>query len=88
MGYLYTGLVIFMGVMLKNVVATRYNRFKEREALKPQQMVLKNGVYVPWGRVQKIERGLDIGTLIWVIWIVGMLAAIFYVKVILGADHL
>lgn len=68
MGYLYTAVVIAVSVAIKNILEARWERFKEREALKPQQMVLKNGVYVPWGPVQKVQRIFRTGMILWAIY--------------------
>lgn len=74
MGYLYTAFVIALSIIGKHYLEGRWERFKAREAQKPQQMVMRKGVYVPWGRVQKVQR---VGTTLVVIWL-------FYMALLIG----
>lgn len=77
-----TSLAIFLAVTIKGFIYVRWWRFKDREARKPTQMKLKKGVYVPWGRIQRIERGINIATVIWVMYIIALLALLAYHKLI------
>ena len=65
MSYLYSAFVVMMSIIGKHLLEAVWERFKEREALKPQQMVLKRGVYVPWGPVQKIQRVFNVWLVVW-----------------------
>jgi hypothetical protein len=85
-GYLYTGFVVALSIMGKHFLEGRWERFKEREALKPQQMVLKRGVYVPWGPVQKIQRAGNIWLMAWGVYIVVLIGLAIYSRLIVGHD--
>lgn len=83
MGYLYSAFVVGVAVVIKTVIEAWWDDFKEREAKKPQVMKMnRKGVYVPSGIVQKIERGINIWLVIWVIYIISLIAILIYVKLI------
>ncbi|UIJ43800.1 hypothetical protein LZK98_11925 [Sphingomonas cannabina] len=69
-------LTIFIAVAIKGVLYSWWERYKHAEAGKPVTMKMRNGVYVPWGRVQKIQRAFNIIVAIWAVWIAAMLIAI------------
>lgn len=83
MGYLYSAFVVGVAIAIKGVIEAWWWGLKEREAKKPQVMKMnRKGVYVPWGIVQKIERGINIWLVIWVVYIIGLVAILIYVKLI------
>jgi hypothetical protein len=83
-GYLYTAFVIGVSIAIKNMLDAQWDRFKEREAQKTQPMELRKGVYVPWGRVQKIQRFGHFMLAFWVAYIVILIALVIYSKLIVG----
>lgn len=61
-----TGLAIFAGVAIKNILFAWWARYQERKALEPVPLRLRRGVYVPWGPVQRIRLWLNRGFALWV----------------------
>jgi hypothetical protein len=57
-----------------------WDRFKAREAEKPIPMKLRKGVYVPWGRVQRIRRWGDRLTIAWLVYIALLLVALAWTR--------
>lgn len=79
MGYLYTAFVIAISVFFKTLIMEQWDGFKARQAILPQTMKLKQGVYVPWGPVQRIERAGNITLVVWAVWITALLCLAVYV---------
>ncbi|RYG85407.1 MAG: hypothetical protein EON59_12250 [Alphaproteobacteria bacterium] len=73
-------LVIFLSAFLHTKLYGWWMRFKTAEEGKPTRMKLKNGVYVPWGRVERIQRVTTVITWIWLAWMASMLVALAYMK--------
>ena len=82
MGYLYTAFVIGVAVAIKGILNARWERFKEDESLKPQQMEMRKGIYVPWGRVQKIQRWGYVWLGIWLVYMAVIIGLVIYSSVI------
>lgn len=80
-------LAIFIAVMLKSALFVQWERYKARQESRPTTMRLKNGVYVPWGPVQRIQRFFQIALYIWLFWMAVMLALLAYTK-IMGYSNL
>lgn len=74
-------LAIFFAVLLKSILAVQWGRFKARQEAKPTPMKLRNGVYVPWGPVQRIERIGAIGARVGFVYIGLCLALLAYMKI-------
>lgn len=75
-------LAIFLAVVLRSAIAEQWRRFKVRETAKPTPMRKVKGIFVPWGTVERIERLGKILLVFWAIWIVGMLLALAWIKLI------
>lgn len=80
-------LAIFLAITLKMMLLAWWDRYKTRQESLPTPMKLRNGVFVPWGRVDRIRRWLNIVTVVWVIWMVAMLGLLAYTK-IMGYSNL
>lgn len=65
---LRAALVIGLTIFLKNIMLSWWERYKERKASEPIPLKLKNGVYVPWGPVQRINRLINIAVIIWAVY--------------------
>lgn len=63
-----TVLIIFAVVTIKALILAWWERYKERKASEPIPLKLKNGVYVPWGPVQRINRLINIAVIIWAVY--------------------
>lgn len=74
-------LVIFLSAALHSLLYGWWQRYKTREGAKPTSMKLRNGVYVPWGTVERIQRGGQVILWIWLAWMAAMLIALAYMKV-------
>lgn len=75
-----TSLAIFLAVVLKSLLASWWERFKAREALKPVNMKLRDGVHVPWGTVDKIRKAFNVAVWIWIIWMAAWLCLLAWHK--------
>lgn len=73
-------LAIGIAVMLKVMLANWWERFKAREALKPVTMKMQNGVHVPYGIVQRVQRLVQIAMWIWIVYMVVLLGLLAYMK--------
>lgn len=73
-------IVIFLSAMGHTFLAGWWMRFKDAEQAKPTQTRLRGGVYVPWGRVERIQRVGKIIFWIWLVWMAVMLVALGYMK--------
>lgn len=73
-------LIIFLSAIGHTMLVAWWDRYKAAENSKPTRMKLKNGVYVPWGRVERIQRVGHILTWIWMFWMAVMLIALAYMK--------
>lgn len=80
-------LAIFLAVLLKSLFANWWERYKAREALKPVTMKLRNGVHVPWGTVERVQRYFQIAMWIWLAYMIVLLALLAYMK-IMGWERL
>lgn len=75
-----TGLAIFLSTFIKGLILAQWDKFKERKAREPIPMKLKNGVYVPWGPVQRIQRILHWMLMIWLVYIAILLVLVAALK--------
>ncbi len=73
-------LAIGIAVFLKVLIVSAWDRFKAREALKPSQMRMRNGIYVEWGTVQKIEAFGRVMLKIGIAWLLLCVGAVIYMK--------
>lgn len=81
-----TIIVIFGVVIIKGMILTWWDNFKDRKAAEPTPLSCRKGVYVPWGPVEKIQHyGWRI-TQVWLVWMAAMILALIYIKII--APHL
>lgn len=77
-----TILVIFIAVIAKALILTWWDTYKDRKAAEPTPLVLRKGVYVPWGPVEKIQHYGWRFTQLWMVYIAVLLVALVYVKLI------
>lgn len=73
-------LVIFLAVAIKGFLAGQWERYKARQARKPAQTRLRNGVYEENSFVQRVERGMSVAGWVWLAWIGAMLGLLAYMK--------
>lgn len=74
--------VIFAAITIKSMILCWWDRFKAREAQEPIPTKLRNGVYVPWGPVQKIQHYGWRWTQLWMVYMAVLVLALIYVKII------
>lgn len=74
-------LVIFIATMLNGIIYERWARYKAKQAGRPVTMVLRNGVYVPWGTLEKVQWFGKIAVRVWLVYIALVVIAVVYVKV-------
>lgn len=66
---LRTAALVFAAAFSHALLMGWWQRFKASEARKPITMKLHKGVYVPWGRVQRIERWINLLFVAWLAYI-------------------
>jgi hypothetical protein len=73
-------LTVAVAVFLRHLLLVWWERLKERESAKPIPMRFRNGVYVPWGPVQRIQHWIDRLFIGWLVYVVLLLVALAAVK--------
>ena len=73
-------LTVGAAVFLRAFISARWEAYKAREAGRPVPMKLRNGVYVPNGRVARIERLFDRVFVAWLFYVGVLLVAVVVVK--------
>lgn len=75
-------MIIFVAIAIKGVILAQWDAYKVRKANEPIPLELRNGMYVPWGLVQKVQHyGWRI-TQVWMVYMAVLLIALAYVKLI------
>lgn len=77
-----TSIVIGLTVFGAGLIRSWWDRFKEREASRPIPMKYKNGVYIPWGTVQKAQRVFGWIQAAWLVYMAMLLMILAYVKLV------
>lgn len=77
-----TILVIFASTMIKAMILAWWDRYKAHKAEDPIPLVLRGGIYVPWGPVEKVRHYGWRLTQVWMAYIGILLLALIYVKLI------
>jgi len=77
-----TALVIFAGTALAALTRAWWSSFKERKALEPTPLKFRNGVYTPWGPIEKIKHYGWRFTQLWFVYVGVLVLALIYVKLI------
>ena len=77
--YIRIGLTVGVAIFIKSLILGWWERFKARKAREPIQLQERNGVFVPWGTVQKVQHYGGIIGLLYLAQIAVLLAAVFYV---------
>lgn len=75
-----TGLIIFAGVTIKSMLFTWWEAYKERKAKEAVPLKERNGVYVPWGPVQRIQRFLHYAFLVWLAYMAVLIVLLIAFK--------
>lgn len=78
-----TILVIFASVAIKGLILSWWGRFKARKALEPTPLARRNGIYIPWGPVERVNHYGIRAFALWAAYIAVLLIALVYVKVVL-----
>ncbi len=76
---LRTALIVFTGIAIKAVLLTQWGRFKARRVYQPIPMRFIDGVYRPWGPVQKIQHYGWRLTQFWLLYMLALIGALIYV---------
>lgn len=71
-------LLLALVAFLHGLLAAWWQRFEAAEAGKPIPMKLRNGVYVPWGRVERIQRWIDRLFVAWLVYTALLLVAVAF----------
>jgi hypothetical protein len=79
---LRTALVIAGSTFLAGVIRAWWSNFKERKALQPTPLKFRNGVYTPWGTVEKIKHYGWRFAQLWFVYVSVLVLALIYVKLI------
>jgi hypothetical protein len=77
-----TTLAIFLTIMIKTMILSWWDKFKERKALEPIPMKERNGVYVPWGIVQKVQNFGIHAARVWGVYMLILLLMLAYTKIV------
>lgn len=75
---LRTSLIIFAVIAIKAVLVQQWSRFKARQAGQPIPMRFVDGVYRPWGPVDKVRHYGWRLTQVWLLCMVALLGALAY----------
>ena len=75
-------LVIFAATTIKALMLVWWDRYKARKAQEPTPLELRNGVYVPWGPVEKVRHYGWRLTQVWMVYMAILILALLYVKLI------
>jgi len=73
-------MVIFIAVFIKGLILVWWDRYQTRQARRPTPMKLRDGVYVPWGPVDRIKSAGNMAVKIWLVYMALMLAVLIYAK--------
>ena len=76
--YLRMSLGIGGGIFLKSLILGWWERFKARKALEPIPLVMRSGVYRPWGPVEKVQHYGWRATQVWFVYMAVLIALLFY----------
>jgi hypothetical protein len=79
---LRTALVIAGSTFLAGVIRAWWSNFKERKALEPTPLKFRNGVYTPWGTVEKIKHYGWRMFQFWLVYMAFWIMVVIYVKLI------
>lgn len=82
MGYGRIFLVVTIGVMLKTLIIIWWDNYKRAQSAKPIPLKQVNGVYQPWGVVERVERAFAIAVRIWVVYIAVLLCLLAWHKLV------
>jgi hypothetical protein len=80
-------LAIFFAVLIKSGLFIQWERFKERQDSLPITLKLRDGVHVPWGPVQRIQRFFQIALYIWLFYMALLVVGLIYMKA-MGLERL
>lgn len=80
---LRTSLIIFAAVLLKSVILGWWSRYRADRAHQPIPTRLRNGVYVAWETVQRVQHYGWRMTQIWLVY-VAVLALLLAYTVVAG----
>lgn len=69
-------MVIFIVTATKGVFLVKYGHWKTAQEAKPTPMKLKNGVYVPNGIIQRIDKWWTRFAWVWGAWMLTMIVAL------------
>lgn len=75
---LRTSLIIFAVVVMKALLLDQWSRFKARQADQPIPMRFVDGVYRPWGPVEKVRHYGWRLTQLWLLYMLVLLGALAY----------
>ena len=73
-------MTVFIAVVIKGMILAWWRRYKLRQEAMPVTMKLRNGVYVPNGPVQRIERVINRAVWVWLAWLAFWIVAVIYCK--------
>lgn len=77
-----TSLIIFAAVLLKSVLLSWWDRFRDAQGRQPIRMEQHNGVYVPWGPVQRVQHYGWRLTQMWLAYVAVLIALLAYTKLV------
>lgn len=80
---LRTSLIIFAAVLLKSAILGWWRRYSADRARQPIPTRLRNGVYVAWGTVQRVQHYGWRMTQLWLVY-VAVLALLLAYTVVAG----
>lgn len=69
-------LIVFAATLIRALILEWWDRYKERKLREPIPMKLRNGVHVPSGPVQRIERLLNWAFFFWLTYMAVLLAVL------------
>jgi len=79
---LRAALVIAASTFFAGLIRAWWSNFKERKAQESTPLKFRNGVYMPWGPVEKIKHYGWRFTQLWFVYIGVLVLALIYAKLI------
>lgn len=74
--------VVTAGVTLKTLIMIWWDNYKRAQSSRPIPLKMANGVYQPWGIVERVERAFAIAVKIWVFYIAVLLCLLAWHKLV------
>ncbi len=75
-------IAIFIAALIHGALLAFWDMFKAYHAKRPTPMAMRNGVYVPWGPVEKMQRLFRGYVNLYIVWLILIFSALAYQTII------